>query len=90
MMPKEKIVERFEKRIDRLNKQNNRLEVEMVERGKEISRMIKMFLMVEQLLPEGVRNEFREIAVGYAMRNDEGKLSVAKKGQIEFQDAWHN
>jgi hypothetical protein len=80
------IMRRMERRIDSLEKNNRIIGREMVDRGKEITKMIRIFLMVEHILPEGPREEFRNVAVGYAVRCDQGNRSRYCRGNIDFQE----
>lgn len=80
---------RLDNRARNLEKKNRKLDEEMVQRGEEITKMIRIFLMVEQLLPEEQRGEFRKVAVGYAVRSDKGRGKCYCEGEIDFRGAWH-
>jgi len=80
------VLQRMEKKVTSLEKKNSKLEDEMIRRGVEVTKMIKIFLMIEHLLPEGPREEFREVAVGYALRCDNGRGRSYCKGEIDFRD----
>jgi len=80
------IMRRLENRVKSLEKKNRKIDAEMAERGKEITKMIRIFLMVEHILPEGPKEEFRKVAVGYAVRSDRGKGSCYCKGEIDFRE----
>ena len=77
------VMQRLEKRVSTLEKKNRKLDNEMVQRGKEVTKMIRIFLMVEHMLPEGPKEEFRKVAIEYATRCDKGK------GKIDFREATH-
>ena len=64
------------------------IEKEMVARGIEISQMIKIFLAIRHMLPEGTAERIEKIAEGYAERNDTDRGSVPKciRGRIDFYD----
>ena len=79
-------IHRLNNQIKRLQKKNVALEKEMIERGKDITKMIKIFLVCENILPEGQRNEFRNVALEYAARNDNDRGSVYCMGIIDFQN----
>ncbi len=81
------LIERLNRRIDNLKKKNLSLEKEMVERGKEITKMIRIFLMFEHLIPEDQRKEFRSVAVGYALRQDKDRGTTYCRGVIDFQES---
>ena len=80
------IMRRMERRIDTLEKKNRIIDREMVDRGKEITKMIRIFLMVEHILPDGPREEFRSVALGYAARCDQGNCSRYCLGKIDFRE----
>ena len=61
----------------------------MILRGIEITKMIRIFLMIEHILPEGPKEEFRKVAMDYAARNDEGR-GCYRPGEIDYiKDARH-
>ena len=76
----------LENKITRLEKAGRDIEKEMVQRGKEITNMIHIFLANEQDWPEEQRDEFRRVAVGYACRCDKDK-DLRNRGAIEFAEA---
>jgi len=63
----------MEKKIDRYEKKNAKLEAEMVTRGIEISRLIQIFFVCENLLPEGPKEDFLATALDFATRCDKDK-----------------
>jgi hypothetical protein len=67
------IIKRLEKKILRFEKKNAKLEEEMVKRGIEISRLIQIFFVCENLLPEGPKEDFLATALDYASRCDKDK-----------------
>ena len=85
------------KRNDRQRAKIKKLDLEMIQRGREITKMIRIFLIFEDLkdengellMPEGLRQEFRKVAVQYADRTDTERGSSYCKGKIDFRDAMH-
>jgi nitrogen fixation/metabolism regulation signal transduction histidine kinase len=75
MRPKNdaQIIKRLEKKIDRFEKKNAELQEEMVTRGIELSRLIQIFFVCENLLPEGPKEDFLSTALDYASRCDKDK-----------------
>ena len=71
----------LENKITRLKKAGRDIEKEMVQRGKEITNMIHIFLANEQDWPEEQRDEFRRVAVGYACRCDKKTKICVTGGQ---------
>lgn len=82
------IIRRLENKVQRLEKYNRKIGKEMIERGKEVTKMIRIFLVCEHLLPEGQREEFRNVAIGYAARNDTGRECYCP-GEIDFGNVRH-
>ena len=80
------VIEVLRARVETLAKKNLALEMESANRGIEITKMIQIFLIVERLLPEGPREEFRTVAVEYAERCDRDK-SRKRRRVLEFQEA---
>lgn len=62
------------------------IEKEMVQRGEEISRMIRIFGAIRHMLPEGPRVDIEKVARQYAERNDADRGSVMLPGHINFND----
>ena len=62
------------------------IEKEMIQRGIELSGMMRKFSVVKNLLPEGPRESFEKIAHSYADRNDRDRGSVICRGKIDFFD----
>jgi len=63
---------------------------EMVERGKDCSAMIRLFLNVKYILPSGPAEQLEIIARRYALRNDKDRGSVQSPGSINFlEEGWH-
>ena len=78
--------QRYERRIERLRKEKKDFYREMVARGEEVTCMIRVFLMVKDVLPEGARDRIEKIARQYAERNDADRGSVYCPGEIDFRD----
>jgi len=80
--------QRLEKRIERLEAEKEVFYREMVQRGEDISAMIRIFLYVRNRLPFGPEKKLEEIAKRYALRNDKDRGSVCKcnYGQIDVRD----
>jgi len=76
----------LKRQIKDLRRQKNLFYHEMVERGEEISCMIRIFLTVRDILPEGPRERLEKLAKRYAERNDKDRGSVYCKGMIDFRD----
>ena len=79
------LMRRLENRVANLEAKNRKISQEAVERGKEITKMIRIFLTLEHLLPEEQKEEFREVAVGYAARCDLGRGECYCKDKIDFR-----
>lgn len=84
------VVKRLENQVDSLTDKNKKLEKEMILRGIEITKMIKIFVMIKHMLPEGPREELHKIAKGYAARCDEGRGKSYCPGQIDFRESFHS
>ena len=75
---------RLRRQIENLRREKERFYREMVYRGEEISCMIRIYLAVGELLPDGPREMIERLARRYAERNDIDRGSVNDPGKIDF------
>jgi hypothetical protein len=62
----------------------------VIEQGKVISRMIRIFLAIRHMLPEGPREQIEAIAKQWALDNDKDRGSVHSPGSLNFLDEGWN
>jgi septal ring factor EnvC (AmiA/AmiB activator) len=81
----QKTIDKLEKKIARLKKDKRLLEEENVEQRKDITKMIRIFLLNEHLWPDEQKEEFRAIAIEWATRIDEQTGARYCMNQINFR-----
>jgi hypothetical protein len=70
-------------RVKNLEKRYEALEMESIQRGVEITNLIQIFNICEDVLPEGPHEMLRKIALGWAGRD----RNVQNRKKLKFEDA---
>jgi len=79
-------IQRLEGKIHRLKLRNEALSNECIQRGVEISRMIKIMLMCENSIPEEKMAQFVETALEYASRCDKDRDLMGRATKLDFRE----
>ena len=79
-------IKRLEGKIYRLELQNKTITEECVQRGIEITRMIKIMLLCENTIPEEKMAQFVETALVFASRCDKDRDLMGRATKLDFRE----
>ena len=79
-------IKRLEGKIYRLELQNKEIIEEYVQRGIEITRMIKIMLLCENSIPEEKFEQFVETALVFASRCDKDRDLMNRATKLDFRE----
>ena len=80
-------IRRLEAKIHRLKLLNEELSRECIQRGIEITRLIKIMFTCENVIPEEKMKQFVETALEYASRCDMDRDLMNRKTKLYFGEA---
>jgi len=79
-------IKRLEGKIYGLELRNKTITEECVQRGIEITRMIKIMLLCENTIPEEKMAQFVETALEYASRCDKDRDLMGRATKLDFRE----